>query len=113
MQIRSEIVQMHNNFVKFYDYQQLLVLATKCHALIPLVHPEQSAYFLTLTKNGGKGKQRVRLSGIIAQLIGNRIPSLVHAKARQTTWARDSFQQAMQDLIDYYSNHSQSESTMT
>ena len=81
MQIQSEIVQMHNNFVKFYDYQQLLVLATKCHALIPLVHPEQSAYFLTLTKNGGKGKQRVRLSGIIAQLIGNRIPSLVHATA--------------------------------
>ena len=35
MQIQSEIVQMHNNFVKFYDYQQLLVLATKCHALIP------------------------------------------------------------------------------
>ena len=45
------------------------------------MHPEQSAYFLTLTKNGGKGKQRVRLSGMIAQLIGNRIPSLVHATA--------------------------------
>lgn len=45
--------------------------------------------------------------------IDRTLRRLILYKTRQTTGARDSFQQAMQDLIDYYSNHSQSESTMT
>ncbi|KAL3936123.1 MAG: hypothetical protein SGBAC_008491 [Bacillariaceae sp.] len=124
----AQMVQVHNNLVAFYEYQQLI--ATKCHALIPLVHPEQSAYFLTppntrqgdadegskTKRNGGQG----RLSGMIAQVIGNRIPSLVHAAVadvyqreftapyfvyNSTKDGGKSFQFALERLVDYYSSN--------
>jgi len=121
------MVQVHNNMVAFYEYQQLI--ATKCHALIPLVHPEQTAYFLTPAKsqvdNDGSWSNQTtsrhngqgRLSGMIAQLIGNRIPSLVHAAVadiyqgeftapyfvyNSTKDGGEAFQFALEGLIDYY-----------
>lgn len=130
----DSMVKVHSNIVSFYEYQQLI--ATQCHALIPLVHPEQTVYFLTApesedgaaetskTKRKGQG----RLSGMIAQVIGNQIPSLVHGAVADiyqkeftapyfvynvTNDGGKSFQSALEGLIeDYYSNRSRSSKVM-
>jgi hypothetical protein len=58
------------------DYYKFEEMMSKCHALLPLIHPwEQPKYFPW----SGSGK----LSGYMSQAIGLKLPLLVHEEIRE------------------------------
>lgn len=94
----------------FYNFQKSM---SACHILIPLLEPKMTAYFL---KGGGKG----RLSGSMAQAIGNHIPSVLEKSVVQIygkymtapyyEYDDANFTNAFQKAIRSYSEHVVSES---
>lgn len=110
----TDYVQVKAHKKDFYAYQQTM---PQCHVLIPLIHPSDEVYFL------GPGlHQQGRLSGVISQTIGSKIPVLAHTRvvdnykehftalvfAYEDT--QESFNVAFQKAIGYWRNRSAHES---